>query len=193
MLRENARPRLLRSSRPSSCCSCCSSTARCRPSSSCRFQGPDGGLTFPMNGVSLHWFGNLFEQQAVGDFGGSFRALAHARADGDGGDGGGLAARRPRLPPPLPRRDVAVLSRRRQPDRAVDPRLPRHRPAVPACSASGPPGTRSGFGAQLTWTLPFGLLIMFAVFNRFNARLRGSGARSRRLALADLPPCACCR
>ena len=20
------------------------------------FQGPDGGLTFPMNGVSLHWF-----------------------------------------------------------------------------------------------------------------------------------------
>jgi putative spermidine/putrescine transport system permease protein len=27
----------------------------------------------------------------------------------------------------------------------------------------------SGFGAQLTWTLPFGLLIMFAVFNRFDA------------------------
>jgi putative spermidine/putrescine transport system permease protein len=26
----------------------------------------------------------------------------------------------------------------------------------------------SGFGAQLTWTLPFGLLIMFAIFNRFN-------------------------
>jgi putative spermidine/putrescine transport system permease protein len=26
----------------------------------------------------------------------------------------------------------------------------------------------SGFGAHLTWTLPFGLLIMFAVFNRFN-------------------------
>jgi putative spermidine/putrescine transport system permease protein len=26
----------------------------------------------------------------------------------------------------------------------------------------------SGFGAQLTWTLPFGLLIMFAVFNRFD-------------------------
>lgn len=26
----------------------------------------------------------------------------------------------------------------------------------------------SGLGVQLTWTLPFGLLIMFAVFNRFN-------------------------
>ena len=25
------------------------------------FQGPDGGLTFPMNGVSVHWFANLFQ------------------------------------------------------------------------------------------------------------------------------------
>jgi putative spermidine/putrescine transport system permease protein len=33
------------------------------------FQGPDGGLTFPMNGVSLHWFGRLFATQAVGDIG----------------------------------------------------------------------------------------------------------------------------
>ncbi|MDR3374692.1 MAG: ABC transporter permease, partial [Ancalomicrobiaceae bacterium] len=24
------------------------------------FQGPDGGLTFPMNGFSLHWFYRLF-------------------------------------------------------------------------------------------------------------------------------------
>ena len=24
------------------------------------FQGPNGGLTFPLNGVSLHWFYNLF-------------------------------------------------------------------------------------------------------------------------------------
>jgi len=37
------------------------------------FQGPDGGLTFPLNGVSLHWFANLFEKQAVGDFGASFQ------------------------------------------------------------------------------------------------------------------------
>jgi putative spermidine/putrescine transport system permease protein len=36
------------------------------------FQGPSGGLTFPMNGVSLHWFRNLFEKQMVGDFYGSF-------------------------------------------------------------------------------------------------------------------------
>ena len=37
------------------------------------FQGPSGGLTFPMNGVSLHWFKNLFEKQMVGDFAGSFQ------------------------------------------------------------------------------------------------------------------------
>src|SRR3954447_15815687 len=36
------------------------------------FQGPNGGLTFPMNGVSTYWFANLFQKQAVGDFGGSF-------------------------------------------------------------------------------------------------------------------------
>ena len=35
------------------------------------FQGPDGGLTFPMNGFSVHWFARLFEAQAVGDFAGS--------------------------------------------------------------------------------------------------------------------------
>jgi putative spermidine/putrescine transport system permease protein len=28
----------------------------------------------------------------------------------------------------------------------------------------------SGIGAHLTWTLPFGLLIMFAIFNRFDGR-----------------------
>ena len=29
----------------------------------------------------------------------------------------------------------------------------------------------SALGAHLTWTLPFGLLIMFAIFNRFDGRL----------------------
>ena len=37
------------------------------------FQGPQGGLTFPMRGVSLYWFRDLFEEQAVGDIWGSFR------------------------------------------------------------------------------------------------------------------------
>ena len=41
------------------------------------FQGPEGGLVFPMNGVSLHWFGQLFRPQSIGDIWGSFdRSIA---------------------------------------------------------------------------------------------------------------------
>ena len=29
------------------------------------FQGPEGGLTFPMRGVSLHWFAKLAEGLGV--------------------------------------------------------------------------------------------------------------------------------
>ena len=36
------------------------------------FQGPDGGLVFPMHGVSLHWFADLFRPQSIGDIWGSF-------------------------------------------------------------------------------------------------------------------------
>ena len=73
------------------------------------FQGPDGGLTFPMNGVSLHWFASLFEPQMVGDFGGSLERSLLLGADGDGGDRGDFARRRPRLPQALPRANRAVL------------------------------------------------------------------------------------
>ena len=37
------------------------------------FQGPDGGLTFPLNGFSFHWFEELFKEQRVGDFKSSFQ------------------------------------------------------------------------------------------------------------------------
>src|SRR5260221_10862901 len=36
------------------------------------FQGPNGGMTFPLNGVSLHWFTALVSQTRVGDIAGSF-------------------------------------------------------------------------------------------------------------------------
>ena len=36
------------------------------------FQGPGGGLVFPMNGVSLYWFQDLFQPQSIGDIWGSF-------------------------------------------------------------------------------------------------------------------------
>ncbi len=131
------------------------------------FQGPSGGLTFPMNGVSLHWFGNLFQRQNVGDFGGSFlrsillglmvmvvTVVVSLLA--------GLAFRRKfRGSTFLFYLTVASL-------------------IVPSILISlgiglvfrvfglAPAWYSSGFGAHLTWTLPFGLLIMFAVFNRFN-------------------------
>ncbi len=131
------------------------------------FQGPNGGLTFPLNGVSLHWFANLFEQQAVGDFGGSFR-----RSFGLGlmvmivtvivSLLAGLAFRRKFIgATPLFYLSVASL-------------------VVPSIIISlgigvlfqqlglEPSWYTSAFGAHLTWTLPFGVLIMLAVFNRFS-------------------------
>ena len=43
------------------------------------FQGPNGGMTFPLNGVSLHWFNALISQTRVGDIAGLVRALDRAR------------------------------------------------------------------------------------------------------------------
>ena len=131
------------------------------------FQGETGGLTFPLNGVSLHWFANLFERQSVGDFGGSFKrslvlglmvmivtVVVSLLA--------GLAFRRKfRGATALFYLAVASL-------------------VVPSIIISlgigvvfqqvglRPAWYTSAFGAHLTWTLPFGVLIMFAVFNRFS-------------------------
>ena len=38
----------------------------------------------------------------------------------------------------------------------------------------------SGLGVHVVWTLPFGFLVMMAVFNRFDAPARGGGARHGR-------------
>lgn len=131
------------------------------------FQGPNGGLTFPMNGMSVTWFGNLFEQQAVGDFGGSFsRSLIL-----------GLMVMVVTVV-------VSLLAgfafRRRFRGGTVLFYLAVASLIVPSILVSlgiglgfqiagiRPAWYSSGFGAHLTWTLPFGLLIMFAVFNRFD-------------------------
>ena len=131
------------------------------------FQGPNGGLTFPLNGMSLHWFGNLFEQQAVGDFGGSFRrsfalgimvmvvtVVVSLLA--------GLAFRRKFVgSTALFYLSVASL---------VVPSIIISLGIGVLFSQLGlhPAWYSSAFGAHLTWTLPFGVLIMFAIFNRFS-------------------------
>jgi putative spermidine/putrescine transport system permease protein len=131
------------------------------------FQGQGGGLTFPMRGVSMYWFYDLFEQQAVGDIWGSFRrsivlGLMVMVTTVVVSVMGGLAFRKKFagsgilfymiitalvIPSILVSLGVGLLFSQ---------------------SGLNVHWSTSGFGAQLTWTLPFGLLIMFAVFNRFD-------------------------
>ncbi|WP_119418811.1 ABC transporter permease [Desertibaculum subflavum] len=131
------------------------------------FQGPNGGLTFPMNGASLTWFANLFEKQMVGDFAGSFQrsillglvvmvitvvvaflaGLAFRRRFLGSGLVFYLAVASLIVPSILISLGIGLLFRLLDLEAAW---------------------WSSALGAHLSWTLPFGLLIMFAVFNRFS-------------------------
>lgn len=131
------------------------------------FQGEGGGLTFPMRGVSLHWFRDLFEQQAVGDIWGSFRrsfalGLMVMVVTVVVSVMGGLAFRQ-KFPGSNVLFYLIITS-------LVIPSILISLGVGLLFSQSGlnVHWSTSGFGAQLTWTLPFGLLIMFAVFNRFD-------------------------
>ncbi|ASP32385.1 ABC transporter permease [Labrenzia sp. VG12] len=131
------------------------------------FQGPQGGLTFPMRGVSLHWFQDLFRQQAVGDIWGSFArsltlGLMVMTTTVVVSVMGGLAFRK-RFPGSSLVFYLIITS-------LVIPSILISLGVGLIFSQSGLAvhWSTSGFGAQLTWTLPFGLLIMFAVFNRFD-------------------------
>ena len=131
------------------------------------FQGPQGGLTFPMNGVSTYWFADLFREQAVGDIWGAFRRSFAL----------GLLVMVTTVV-------VSVMAglafRKRFRGSGVLFYLAITSLVIPSILVSLGVGlifnqlgfkvhwATSGFGAQLTWTQPFGLLIMFAVFNRFD-------------------------
>ena len=131
------------------------------------FQGPDGGLVFPMRGVSLHWFAELFRPQSIGDIGGAFQrslilglvvmALTVLFAFL-----AGLAFRR-RFQGATLLFYIAVAS-------LIMPSVVVSLGIGAAFELLGLPRNwyGSALGAHLTWTLPFGLLIMFAVFNRFD-------------------------
>ncbi len=133
------------------------------------FQGPTGGLVFPMQGVSTYWFAQVFQPQSIGDIGGSFDrslklGLIVMLLTVTLSFLAGLGFRQ-RFAGASALFYVAVASL-----------------IMPSVVVSLGIGAlfemlgiernwwSSGLGAHLTWTLPFGLLIMFAVFNRFDKR-----------------------
>jgi putative spermidine/putrescine transport system permease protein len=133
------------------------------------FQGPTGGLTFPMRGFSLTWFEALFGQQRTGDFGGSFQRSLIMAAIATlltlwVSVAAGLAFRQ--------QFKGATLIFYMALASLVMPGLFVGLGIALVCQLLGitPTWWLTGLGAHLTWTLPFGLLIMFAVFNRFDRR-----------------------
>jgi putative spermidine/putrescine transport system permease protein len=149
------------------------------------FQGPTGGLTFPMNGVSLHWFQRLWEGGGIVDISGAFKrslalglivmvltVLLSLSA--------GLAFRKKFfgsnalfyvtvasliVPSIVTSLGIALEFR------VLDDVLKKYGPAWISNGLTTTLGMfTSGLGAHLTWTLPFGLLVMFAIFNRFDGR-----------------------
>jgi putative spermidine/putrescine transport system permease protein len=139
------------------------------------FQGPEGGLTFPLRGLSLHWFRMLAQGLGTVDIGAALRrslllggvvmaltivlSLAAGLAFRKKLKGGNA----------LFYVSLGIGLQFRMLDTAIKWALG----ALNATTALEGYGSALGLltsalGAHLTWTLPFGLLIMFAVFNRFN-------------------------
>ena len=151
------------------------------------FQGPEGGLTFPLRGVSLHWFRQLAEGLGTVDIGAAFvRSLMLGgvvmlftvllsvlaglafRKKLSGGNALFYVTVASLIMPSI----IVSLGIGLQ-FRLLDGAIKWLLEAVGATSTLEGYGTSLGLftsalGAHLTWTLPFGLLIMFAVFNRFN-------------------------
>ena len=131
------------------------------------FQGPTGGLTFPLRGFSTHWFSALFGQSRTGDIGGAFTrslplALVVMLITVVFSILAGLGFRK-RFFGSSVIFYMAVAS-------LIVPGLVLSIGGGLVFSFLGmePRWWSSALGAHLTWTLPFGLLIMFAVLSRFN-------------------------
>lgn len=151
------------------------------------FQGPEGGLTFPMRGVSFHWFGKLWEGMGVVDIAAAFRrsvalgtvvmlftvllSLGAGLAFRKRFKGSGLLFYTSVASLIMP--SIVVSLGIGLQFRLIDTALKSGLEAIGLGSWLEGYGTAMGLytsalGAHLTWTLPFGLLIMLAVFNRFN-------------------------
>jgi putative spermidine/putrescine transport system permease protein len=151
------------------------------------FQGPEGGLTFPLRGWSLHWYRQLLDGLGVVDIGAALRrslglgvavmlltvlmsvlAGLAFRKKLRGGDALFHVTVASLIMPSI----IISLGIGLQ-FRLIDSAVRWLLEGVGATTLLESYATSLGLGtsalgAHLTWTLPFGLLIMFAVFNRFN-------------------------
>lgn len=150
-------------------------------------QGPDGGLTFPMRGWSWHWFTKLAEGLGVVDIGAALRrslglglvvmvltvvfsvlaGLAFRKRLWGGNTLFFVVVASLIMPSIIVSLGIGLEFR------LVDVALKSLLPALGWQDMADTYNTSLGLyssalGAHLTWTLPFGLLIMFAIFNRFN-------------------------
>ena len=149
------------------------------------FQGPDGGMTFPMRGLSFHWFEKLWEGGGIVDIGSAFdrslelgltvmvltvvfstlAGLAYRRKFRGSGLLFYVAVASLIVPSIVTSMGIGLMFR------LIDEGMK----SGPDWMSDGYTTAlglfTSGLGAHLTWTLPFGLLIMFAIFNRFDGRL----------------------
>jgi putative spermidine/putrescine transport system permease protein len=131
------------------------------------FQDVRGGLVFPMKGLSLHWFNDLFTQVRTGDVKGSFdRSIKLAAVvtivTVVASFLAGLAFRR-RF-----RGDTVLFYL--MIGSLVAPGLVLGIGTGLLFTFLGIEAHwyTSAIGAQLSWTLPFGVLVMFAVMSRFD-------------------------
>jgi putative spermidine/putrescine transport system permease protein len=131
------------------------------------FQGPDGGVTFPMVGTSVVWFEKITEPGQMADIPSSFwRSIGLATVVS--------------LLTVLASVAAGLGFRRHFPGSGVLFYLAVASLVMPSLLVGFGIGLgfqflgiktslfTSALGAQLTWTLPFGLFAMFAVVNRFN-------------------------
>ena len=134
------------------------------------FQGRRGGTSFPMRGVSLHWWRKLIEPSMVGDMQGAMLrsiilALVVMVVTAVLSTMLAMAFRKQfsgstllfytimtgiMVPGVLLSLGLATLLRQ---------------------VGISPAWWTSGLGVHVVWTLPFGFLVMMAVFNRFDASL----------------------
>ena len=172
------------------------------------FQGPEGGLTFPMNGVSLHWFAKLWEGLGVVDIWAAFRrsfrlGLVVMALTVVLSLLAGLAYRKrfrgsnvlfyvviASLIVPSIVVSLGIGLEFRLLDDAIKAVAETFDWTwITENYTTAMDIYTSGLGAQLTWTLPFGLLNHLRHLQPVRPPLRGGRAGPGRDAVAELRPC----